>query len=181
MPLYDCAARRRRASPSLYIPCIFDDLAFRVGNPDTIDVVMGTILILVLLEATRRTMGWPLPLIALGFVVYALAGPWFPGMLEHPGATWSQLVNHLYLTSQGIYGVRDRRGGNLCLPLRAVRRGGHAHRPGAAVPGHRRRRWPAAIAGGPAKVSVFGSAMFGMLSGSSVANAVTVGSLTIPR
>jgi hypothetical protein len=70
-----------------------------------VDVVMGTVLIVSLLEATRRSMGWPLPLIAIAFMAYALAGPVFPGLLKHAGASWSQLVNHQYLTSQGIYGV----------------------------------------------------------------------------
>ena len=109
----------------------------------------------------------------------ALAGPIFPGLLKHAGASWAQLVNHEYLTSQGIYGVAvgvvatyvfhfvlfgvlaTRIGlGQLFLDVASIIAGRYA--------------------GGPAKVSVFGSAMFGMLSGSSVANAVTVGSLTIP-
>jgi TRAP-type uncharacterized transport system fused permease subunit len=89
----------------LYIPWIFDDLAFRVGNPLPIDVAMGSMLIVLLLEATRRAMGWPLPVIAIVFMVYALAGPVFPGLLQHSGAAWPNLVNHLYLTSQGIYGI----------------------------------------------------------------------------
>ena len=66
---------------------------------------MGTVLIASLLKATRRSMGWPLPIIAISFMAYALAGPVFPGLLQHAGASWSQLVNHQYLTSQGIYGV----------------------------------------------------------------------------
>ncbi len=62
----------------LYIPYIFDDMAFRVGNPLLIDVAMGTVLVVALLEATRRSMGWPLPVIALVFMAYAMAGPSFP-------------------------------------------------------------------------------------------------------
>ena len=163
----------------LYIPYIFEDLTFRVGNPLTQDVVMGTILIVALLEATRRSMGWPLPLIAIGFMFYALAGPIFPGLLKHSGASWSQLVNHEYLTSQGIYGVAV--GVVATYVFHFVLFGVLATRIGlgqlfldvaSSIAGR--------YAGGPAKVSVFGSAMFGMLSGSSVANAVTVGSLTIP-
>ncbi|HEV7435489.1 MAG TPA: TRAP transporter permease, partial [Pseudorhizobium sp.] len=85
----------------LHVPFIpLDDLAFRVGNPTTTDVVLGGILIVVLLEATRRSVGWPLPIIALLFMAYSLYGPAMPGILVHPGATFSQLVNHLYLTSQ---------------------------------------------------------------------------------
>ncbi len=179
VPLADWALALAVAAAVLYIPWIFDDLAFRVGNPSTLDVAMGSVLIVALLEATRRSMGWPLPLIAIGFMVYALAGPWFPGLLKHAGASWSQLVNHQYLTSQGIYGVAV--GVVATYVFHFVLFGVLATRIGlgqlfldvaSTVAGR--------YAGGPAKVSVFGSAMFGMLSGSSVANAVTVGSLTIP-
>lgn len=179
VPWFDWILAVAVAASVLYIPYIFEDLTFRVGNPLPIDVAMGTVLILALLEATRRSMGWPLPLIAIVFMTYALAGPAFPGLLKHAGASWGQLVNHQYLTSQGIYGVAvgvvatyvfhfvlfgvlaTRIGlGQLFLDVASAIAGRHA--------------------GGPAKVSVFGSAMFGTLSGSSVANAVTVGSLTIP-
>ena len=179
IPWFDWLLALGIAASVLYVPWIFDDLAFRVGNPGTLDVVMGSILIIALLEATRRSMGWPLPVIAIVFMVYALAGPYFPGLLKHAGATWSQLVNHQYLTSQGIYGVAV--GVVATYVFHFVLFGVLATRIGlgqlfldvaSAIAGR--------FAGGPAKVSVFGSAMFGMLSGSSVANAVTVGSLTIP-
>jgi TRAP transporter 4TM/12TM fusion protein len=132
-----------------------------------------------LLEATRRSMGWPLPIIASIFLLYALFGPHFPGLLKHAGNSWSQVVNHQYLTSQGVYGIAV--GVVATYVFHFVLFGVLATRIGlgqlfldvaSAVAGK--------YAGGPAKVSVFGSAMFGMLSGSSVANAVTVGSLTIP-
>lgn len=179
VPLVDWLLGLACAASVMYIPYVFDDLAFRVGNPDTMDVVMGSILFITLLEATRRSMGWPLPLIAIGFTVYALAGPYFPGLLKHAGASWSQMINHQYLTSQGIYGVAV--GVVATYVFHFVLFGVLATRIGlgqlfldiaSTVAGR--------YAGGPAKVSVFGSAMFGTLSGSSVANAVTVGSLTIP-
>ncbi len=179
IPLIDWALGAACAVAVLYIPWIFHDLAMRVGNPNTLDVVMGSILFISLLEATRRSMGWPLPLIAIGFSAYALFGPVFPGLLQHAGASWSQLINHQYLTSQGIYGVAV--GVVATYVFHFVLFGVMATRIGlgqlfldiaSSVAGRQ--------AGGPAKVSVFGSAMFGMLSGSSVANAVTVGSLTIP-
>jgi TRAP transporter 4TM/12TM fusion protein len=179
VPLVDWLLGLACAASVLYIPWVFNDLAFRVGNPDLSDVVFGSILFITLLEATRRSMGWPLPIIAIGFTVYALAGPYFPGLLKHAGASWSQMINHQYLTSQGIYGVAV--GVVATYVFHFVLFGVMATRIGlgqlfldiaASIAGR--------YAGGPAKVSVFGSAMFGMLSGSSVANAVTVGSLTIP-
>ncbi len=179
VPWFDWLLAAAIAVSVLYIPWIFDDLAFRVGNPGALDVAMGTVLIVALLEATRRSMGWPLPIIAMVFMAYSLAGPVFPGLLKHAGASWSQLVNHQYLTSQGIYGVAV--GVVATYVFHFVLFGVLATRIGlgqlfldvaSSIAGR--------YAGGPAKVSVFGSAMFGMLSGSSVANAVTVGSLTIP-
>jgi TRAP transporter 4TM/12TM fusion protein len=179
VPWFDWVLALAVAASVLYIPYIFEDLTFRVGNPLTIDVVMGSILILALLEATRRSMGWPLPIIAIIFMTYALAGPVFPGLLKHAGSSWAQLVNHQYMTSQGIYGVAV--GVVATYVFHFVLFGVLATRIGlgqlfldvaSSVAGR--------YAGGPAKVSVFGSALFGMLSGSSVANAVTVGSLTIP-
>ncbi len=90
----------------LHVPLIpLDDLAFRVGNPTTTDVVLGGLLVVVLLEATRRSVGWPLPIISILFMLYALYGRHMPGILVHPGATVSQLIDHLYLTTQGIYGI----------------------------------------------------------------------------
>jgi TRAP transporter 4TM/12TM fusion protein len=179
VPLVDWLLGLAIAASVLYIPYVFDDLAFRVGNPSDLDVVMGTILVVLLLEATRRSMGWPLPIIASIFMAYSLFGASFPGLLRHSGNDWSQLVNHLYLTSQGIYGIAV--GVVATYVFHFVLFGVLATRIGlgqlfldiaSAVAGR--------YAGGPAKVSVFGSAMFGTLSGSSVANAVTVGSLTIP-
>ena len=179
VPWYDWLLAIGCAASVLYIPYVFDDLAFRVGNPSTADVLFGSVLFITLLEATRRAMGWPLPLIAIGFTAYALWGSYFPGLLKHAGSSWGQMINHQYLTSQGIYGVAI--GVVATYVFHFVLFGVMATRIGlgqlfldiaASIAGR--------YAGGPAKVSVFGSAMFGMLSGSSVANAVTVGSLTIP-
>jgi TRAP transporter 4TM/12TM fusion protein len=164
---------------SLYVPYVFHDLQFRVGNPDPTDWIMGTVMILVLLEATRRSVGWPLPIIAVVLMVYALYGRTLPGILAHPGNTWKSVVNHLYLTSQGIYGIAL--GVVATYVFHYVLFGVLATRVGlgrffidlaTALTGR--------FSGGPAKVSIFGSAMFGMISGSSIANTVTVGSLTIP-
>ncbi len=179
LPIYDWVLAALAVVSSLYLPYIFEDMAFRVGNPSNLDVAMGTLLLVLLIEATRRAIGWSLPLIAIGFAAFALAGPYFPGIFQHPGTSWANLVNHLYLTSQGVYGVAL--GVVATYVFHFVLFGVLATRVGlgklflgvaAAVAGR--------FAGGPAKISIFGSAMFGMISGSSVANTVTVGSLTIP-
>lgn len=177
--LYDWLLATGAVVASLYMPWIYDDLAFRVGNPEPLDVAMATIAILVLLEATRRSVGWPLPIIAVILMVYAMYGQSLPGILAHPGNSWSAVVNHLYLTSNGIYGIAL--GVVATYVFHYVLFGVLATRIGlgrlfidlaTALAGR--------YSGGPAKVSIFGSAMFGMISGSSIANTVTVGSLTIP-
>src|ERR1044071_3398337 len=164
---------------SLYVPYVFHDLQFRVGNPDPIDWIMGSVMIVVLLEATRRSVGWPLPIIAIVLMIYALWGRNLPGILAHPGNTWKSVVNHLYLTSQGISGLAL--GVVASYVFHYVLSGVLATRVGLGrfftdlAPALTGR-----FSGGPAKVSIFGSALFGMISGSSIANTVTVGSLTIP-
>src|SRR5690606_7269811 len=105
LPLLDWVLAIAAAISAVYIPMIYSQLAFRVGNPMLLDVVMGTTLLIALLEAVRRSMGWPLPVIAILFMAYAYFGQHMPGIFVHPGAGWDTIVNHLYLTSQGIYGT----------------------------------------------------------------------------
>ncbi|SEN75114.1 TRAP transporter, 4TM/12TM fusion protein [Roseovarius tolerans] len=165
---------------SLYLPLLPPEvISVRVGNPSEIDVIMGTALLLLTLEATRRSVGPTLPIIALVFVAFALFGPWAPGALKHGGVAWEGLINHLYMTNQGIYGIAigvmaqyvflfilfgvlaTRIGlGQLFIDLAMVIAGRYA--------------------GGPAKVAIFSSAFMGTISGSSIANTVTTGALTIP-
>ncbi len=179
LPLVDWLLALAAALAALYVPWDFDSLAFRVGAPLKIDVVFGSVMIFVVLEATRRAMGPTLPLIGLIFIVYALFGQYAPGVLVHPGASWTGLVNHLYLTSQGIYGIAV--GVVATYVFHFVLFGVLATRIGlgqlfidlASVVAGR-------FAGGPAKVAVVASALLGMISGSSIANTVTTGALTIP-
>jgi len=158
---------------------VFHDLQFRVGNPDPADWVMGTLMILVVLEATRRSVGPALSIIAVVLMIYALLGPSLPGILAHPGNSWKSVVNHLYLTVNDVYGIAL--GVVATYIFHYVLFGVLATRVGlgrffidiaTAIAGR--------FAGGPAKVSIFASGLFGMISGSSIANTVTVGSLTIP-
>ena len=161
------------AASVLYIPWIFDDLAFCVGNPSTMDVVMGSILFS-LLEATRRSMGLPLPLIALGPSSASMRC--WPAVPRPAAACGRDLgpADQPPVPDQPGHLAWPWGGGHLRVPFRLF--GVMATRIGlgqlfldiaSSIAGR--------YAGGPAKVSVFGSAMFGMLSGSSVANAVTVG------
>lgn len=179
LPVLDWLLALAGAVSAFYVPYVYDQLQFRIGNPNQLDIVMGTVLLLVLLEAVRRSMGWPLPVIALLFIGYAYFGQSMPGILVHPGADWSGIVNHLYLSSQGIYGTAL--GVIATYVFHFVLFGVMAQKIGlgqlfidlaTALTGR--------FSGGPAKVSVLSSALLGSISGSSIANTVTTGALTIP-
>lgn len=179
LPVTDWVLGLAGAVSAFYVPWVYDQLQFRIGNPNQLDIIMGTILIVTLLEAVRRSMGWPLPVIALCFIGYAYFGRQMPGIFVHPGADWSGIVNHLYLSSQGIYGTAL--GVIATYVFHFVLFGVMAQKIGlgqlfidlaTALTGR--------FSGGPAKVSVVSSALLGSISGSSIANTVTTGALTIP-
>ena len=153
----------------------------RQGNPAPIDVVFGTLLIIVLLEAVRRTLGIIVPIIILVFTGYAIFGQYIPvQVLRHPGITWAQYVNNMYFPAEGIYGITLWIVSTVVFQF--VLFGILAQRMGlgqffvdiATVIAGR-------YTGGLAKVSVVSSAFFGTISGSSIANTVSTGSLTIPN
>ena len=179
VPVLDWLLAGLVIAATIYLPLIFDDLTFRIGNPSETDVVMGTIMVVLTLEATRRAMGWVLPAIVCIFILYALFGNHLSGVLAHPGSDWAGFVNHVYLTQEGIFGIPAKVVATfvfhfVLFGVIATRMGlGQFFIDIAAVMAGR-------YAGGPAKVSVLSSAMFGSISGSSIANTVTTGSLTIP-
>jgi len=82
-----------------------EDFTDRATTPTQLDVTLGVIFIVLLLEATRRTTGWIMPAVAILFIVYAMAGPYLPPPWTHRGYTFSRLVGHLFITLEGIFGV----------------------------------------------------------------------------
>ena len=178
--IFDIVLALLGVTAALYLPLLPPaQVAQRVGNPAPFDVAMGTALLLLVLEAARRSVGWTLPFIACLFIGFAIFGPVMPGALKHGGASWTGLINHLYMTNQGIYGIAL--GVMAKYVFLFVLFGVLAMRIGLgqlfidlamALAGR--------YAGGPAKVAIFSSAFMGTISGSSIANTVTTGSLTIP-
>jgi TRAP transporter 4TM/12TM fusion protein len=153
----------------------------RQGNPTIADIFLGTVLIVAVLEVARRTIGFVLPLIILVFIAYALLGPSIPiQIMRHPGVNWQQFVNNMYFPSEGIFGITLWVVSTVVFHF--VLFGVVAQRMGlgqffvdnAMILAGR-------YTGGPAKVSVVSSAFFGTISGSSIANTVSTGSLTIPN
>src|ERR1700681_1121714 len=82
-----------------------EDFTDRATTPTRLDVTLGVIFIVLLLEATRRTTGWIMPVVGLLFIAYAMAGPYLPPPWTHRGYDLSRLVGHLFITLEGIFGV----------------------------------------------------------------------------
>jgi len=145
------------------------DLSQRPGQPTVLDVTVAAIGLLLLLEATRRALGLPMTLLGALFILYAFAGPWLPDVLAHRGASVQRLASHMWLTTQGVYGIAM--GVSVSYIFVFVLLGALLDKCGAgnymtqvsfALLGHLR--------GGPAKVAVASSAVNGLVSASSIAN-----------
>jgi TRAP transporter 4TM/12TM fusion protein len=179
VPWFDWLLAAAMVVATMYLPLVFEELTFRIGMPDTTDIVMGTLMLVLTLETARRSMGWALPIIVLICVAYGLWGNHIPGVLAHPGSSWEGFISHVYLTQEGIFGIPVMVVATyvfhfVLFGVLATRMGlGQFFIDMASIAAGR-------FAGGPAKVAVFGSALFGMISGSAIANTVTVGTLTIP-
>jgi TRAP transporter 4TM/12TM fusion protein len=179
VPIVDLVLALVGAFAGAYLLLFYRDLALRPGQTTTMDIVVAVSGLVLLLEATRRSVGWPMAMLALLFIGYALGGAHLPDILSHKGASVSRLMSHMWLTTEGVYGIAlgvstgtifvyvlfgtllDRAGG-----------GNYMMQVSFAALGHMR--------GGPAKVAVVSSALNGLISGSSVSNVVSGGIFTIP-
>ncbi len=162
-----------------YIVVFYQELALRPGDYTTVDIIMATIAVIILLEAGRRVLGLALSIIAIAFLAYDFLGPYMPELIIHKGASLNKLAGHMYLTSEGIFGVPL--GVSAGFVFLFVLFGSLLDKAGAgeyfinlafALLGRYR--------GGPAKAAVVASGFTGIMSGSSIANTVTTGTFTIP-
>ncbi|NBQ86907.1 MAG: TRAP transporter permease [Betaproteobacteria bacterium] len=165
---------------SLYILIFFDDIYIqRPGQDSPLDLMMGVIAIAMVLEASRRTLGVLLPIVGVLTVLYAVFGPWLPGDLAHRGYSVARVVAYLYKGTEGIYGIAV--GVVATFVFHYVLFGIMAQITGLAqLFVHLATIAAGRYSGGPAKVCVVTSGLFGMISGSAIANAVTTGVMTIP-
>lgn len=175
----DVALGSLAAMSALYIVLNFDGIASRRGEILPLEVGIGAAALVFLLIASWRALGPALAVISLLFLAYALAGPKLPLAIAHRGASVTKLVNHQYLTAEGVFGLPL--GVSAQFVFLFVLFGALLERAGggeyfirvamAALGGLR---------GGPAKAAVLASGLTGMVSGSSMANTVTTGTFTIP-
>jgi len=179
IPIQDWVLATVAAFCGAYMFIFYEGLSQRPGAPILQDVIVGVAGVLLLLEATRRALGPPLMIVASFFLIYSLAGPWMPGILSHGGVSLYGLINHQWLTTQGVFGIAL--GVSTSFVFLFVLFGALLDKAGAgnyfikvafSLLGHYK--------GGPAKAAVVASAMTGLISGSSIANVVTTGTFTIP-
>lgn len=164
---------------AFYIFTNYLALVGRAGSPAGLDLILGAITIVLVLEATRRTMGWSLVIVASIALLYAFFGHLIPGELGHREYTYERVVEHMFLTGEGIYGVAIYVTSSFVFIF--ILMGSFLGKTGGsqafinmafAMTGRYR--------GGPAKAAVVGSGLMGTISGSSFANVASTGVFTIP-
>jgi len=181
IPLQDWAMALVAAASAAYIWLFYEGVSARSGAPNTTDIVVAVVGIILLLEAARRSLGFPLMGVAAFFLAYVFFGSWegLPDIVRWKGASLEKAMSHMWLTTEGVFGVAL--GVSSGFVFLFVLFGALLNQAGAgnyfvqiafSMLGHLR--------GGPAKAAVVSSAMTGLISGSSIANVVTTGTFTIP-
>lgn len=179
IPVLDWLLALAGSFSAAYIYIFYTELAGRSGAPTTFDIVVAVIGMVLLLEATRRALGPPLMVVAAVFLLYTFGGPYMPDVIAHKGASLNKAMSHLWLTTEGVFGVAL--GVSTSFVFLFVLFGAMLERAGAgayfikvafSLLGH--------MKGGPAKAAVVASGLSGLVSGSSIANVVTTGTFTIP-
>jgi TRAP-type uncharacterized transport system fused permease subunit len=184
VPYFDIFFALMSCMLSVFVFLEFNNIGMRAGSPDQAELIVGSFSFLLILEGARRSIGAPLPIIAMLVLINCYLGPYFVGIpgldiFAHRGYSISRIVDYMYLGTEGIYGIPL--GVVATFVFHFVLFGIFISRTGLA-----QLFMDIAMAlagwssGGPAKVAVIASGMMGSISGSSVANAVTVGSFTIP-
>src|ERR1700675_1861193 len=163
----------------LYQWIFYADLIARDGDPTRVDLAVGTLLAVLVFEGTRRLMGAALPLMCGACLLYWFFGQYLPAPFNHRGYDFDQVITHLSFGTEGFYGVPIYVSATYIFLF--ILFGAFLERAGmiqlftdVSLGLFGRTR------GGPAKVAVFASGMMGTISGSGVANVVTVGQFTIP-
>ncbi|WP_234031457.1 TRAP transporter permease [Lentibacillus cibarius] len=190
IPWYDLVLAALGASTGIYILIISEELVGKVGNPNTIDTTMSFVALLLVLEATRRVVGKPLVILATVFMLYAWLGDMYlpdflgarailPDAINHFGFTWNEIAEFMYLSNEGIFGTPITVSAQYVFIF--ILFGAFLEVTGAGKMFiDLAMSLVGSFKGGPAKAAVVSSGLMGSISGSSVANAVTTGTFTIP-
>ncbi|MGA6927306.1 MAG: TRAP transporter permease, partial [Desulfosarcina sp.] len=179
IPTQDWVVGLVAAFCAAYLFIFYSELSARPGNPTQLDLVVGAVGLILLLEATRRALGPPLMVVAAVFMIYTFFGQHMPAVIAHKGASLSKGMSHYWLSTEGVFGVAVGVSTEMVFMfvlfgalLESAGAGNYFIRAAFAGLGHLR--------GGPAKAAVVASGLTGLVSGSSIANVVTTGTFTIP-
>jgi TRAP transporter 4TM/12TM fusion protein len=179
VPWYDLIAAVAGLAVGLFVFVQYPKLVDTLGEISTESMVLGSITVLLLAEGTRRLIGWPLVIIAICFVVYALFAYIFPGDFYGRGWPVPRLATYLYLDANGIFGQALQIGSSIILVFILFGEALHAAG-GAAFLSDFSQAVMGRFRGGQAKIAIVSSSLFGNISGSAVANVVVDGAFTIP-
>jgi TRAP transporter 4TM/12TM fusion protein len=179
VPWYDWLFATAGLIVGLYVTIFYPTIAYRLAVLTPERIILGALAVLLVLEATRRVAGGTLAWVALACVLYAKFGYLFPGLLYTKGSSWARIASYLYLDSGGILGVPLDVAASILVAFIFFGQALYA------VSGDKFLIDLALVAmgryrGGPAKVSIVSSALFGMVSGSAVANVAVNGAISIP-
>jgi len=164
----------------IYVLCTWFKKVGNIGmEPPTIELILGSIFLLLCIDAARRTLGWVFPIISIISLLYARFGEWLPDFLSHKNYAFDRIVSTMFITTDGVFGMltgisatyiflfilfgamlREAGGGEFFIKL------------SFSIFGN--------VRGGPAKIAVVASSLFGMVSGSGTANVAGTGQITIP-
>ena len=180
--VWDCALAVLNIACNVYYMLNFDRILYDLGylDPTRLDIVFGVIMVVIVLEAARRTVGVILPVIAVLALVYALFGSYFPGQWAHSGFTFTDIIASLFLGELGIYGVIIRTSAAV-IAIFVIFGALLLQTGGGDVFIRLAYALTCRLTGGPAKVAAISSMLFGMVSGSTAANTATTGVFTIPQ
>ncbi len=179
LPLFDCILAVAASFSALYLTVDYAGISLRSGSPIARDIVIGIMLLIFLMEATRRVIGFALPFIATMFCIYIFSASYMPDFIAGKSASLNKFIAQMTMSTEGVFGVPldvsarivflfvlfgtmlEKAGaGNYFIQLALSLLGG--------------------FKGGPAKAAVISSGLTGLVSGSSIANVVTTGTFTIP-
>jgi len=179
VPVLDWVFALAGAFCASYLYLFYDQLSHRPGLPTTPDLIVAVAGLALLLEATRRALGMPLVVLATVFIAYIFLGPHMPDMIAHQAVSLGKGMSHLWLTTEGVYGVALGVSASFIFLfvlfgalLETAGAGNYFIQSAISLLG--------GLRGGPAKAAVLASAATGVISGSSIANVVTTGTFTIP-
>ncbi|MEA3284275.1 MAG: TRAP transporter permease [Synergistota bacterium] len=182
IPWYDWILAAASLAPGIYIMANYTDITYRMAQVDpvtTAQLILGSLLTVLLLEATRRVVGLPLALIAAFFTAYMYYENYMPGIMKGLSFSFHEVIEQIYLIDEGIFSIPL--GVSATFVMIFLIFGGFLEKSGVgAYFMEFAQAFTGTSPGGPAKIAVVSSALFGSISGAAVANVYGTGTFTIP-